>query len=95
MRARLTTCLVTGAGVFGMLGAAYTHSPVPLVLMLLLGGVIGGIAMMSLDSYELRKMTNFAVYEIHMFIDRYRHQPRHRLTLRKRLRLRMKGMNVR
>jgi len=95
MRARLTTCLVIGAGLFGILGAAYSHSPVPLVLMLLLGGVIAGIAMMSLDAYEVRRMTSFAAYEIRTFIDKYSHRPRHSLKLRKRLRLRMKGLNVR
>jgi hypothetical protein len=95
MRARLTTCLVIGAGLFGILGAAYSHSPVPLVLMLLLGGVIGGIAMMSLDTYELRRMTRFAAYEIRYLMRTYFRRPQHSLKFRKRLLIRMKGLNVR
>jgi len=95
MKTRLLTCLLIGVGLLGILGAAYTRSPMPLVLMLLLGGVFAGVSMMALDAVDWRKLTGITGRELRSIFRAYSRRPRHSLKLRTRMRLRLKGLNVR
>lgn len=98
MRARLITCFTIATGTFGILGAAYSHSPFPLVVMLLVGGVIVGVSMLSLEMDELRRMTRMAKLELKAIVRGYTRRPKHRLpTLQpiKRERVQMSRVNVR
>lgn len=98
MRVRLLTCLVIGAGLFGFLGAAYSHSPLPLIVMLFLGAIIVGVNMVSLDADEFRKLNRMAASEIRVIVRKYRNEPRHsKKTVKpaKRERVNVKGVTVR
>jgi hypothetical protein len=99
MRTRLLTCLVIGVGLFGFLGAAYSHSPLPLIVMLFMGGIIIAINTMSLEMDEIHKMNRMAAEEIRVIIRKYQHKPRHSAKVMarpiKRERVNVHGVTVR
>lgn len=95
MKIRLITCLVIGVGLFGTLGAAYSHSPLPLVVMLLLGGVIIGVSTMGITAKDVRVMVEEARYDIYIITRQYRHKPQHSLKLNKRVSMRLRGVKTR
>lgn len=97
MRTRVLTCLFLGVGLFGMLGAAYSHSALPLIVMLFMGGIIIGVNLMSLEADEFRKINRMAANEIRAYIKQYRNEPRHAKSNKpvKRERVNVKGVTVR